>query len=85
MNTMFFYEHCFMKGKIGQYKLVFGACVAAVKCHSVLQHCVLIFFWFSGTMGCTLFTFKKRVHQQYIMSENQELTYHYTAFKTIFK
>jgi len=37
--------------------------VAAVKSRPVLHHCVVIFFWSSGTMECTcmLFTFENGV------------------------
>jgi len=37
---------------------VLSACVAAVKCRPVLHHCVVIFFWSSGTIDC-LFIFEK--------------------------
>jgi len=39
---------------------VLSACVAAVKCRPVLHHCVVIFFWSSGTIDC-LFTFENGV------------------------
>ena len=43
--------------------LVFGACVAAVKSRPVPHHCVVIFFWSSGSMECTcmLFTLENGV------------------------
>jgi len=45
------------------FRIVFSACVAAVKSRPVLHHCVVIFFWSSGIMECTcmLFTFENGV------------------------
>jgi len=44
-------------------QLVFSACVAAVKSRPVLHHCVVMFFWSSGTMecACVLFAFENGV------------------------
>jgi len=37
---------------------VFSVCVGAVKCCAILHHCVVIFFWSSGSMDCMLITFE---------------------------
>jgi len=37
-------------------QLLFSACVEAVICRLVLNHCLVIIFWSYGIMDCMLFT-----------------------------
>jgi len=45
------------------YLTYYSWCLVPVKRHPVLHHCVAIFFWSSGIMGCTcvLLTFENGV------------------------
>jgi len=58
-------------------QLVFSACAAAVKGRPVLHHCVVIFFWSSGSMECTcmLFTFENGV---LLMRYGASLVWHHS-------
>ena len=56
-------------------RLVFSACVAAIKCHPVLHHCAVIFSQSAGITSCMFLTFKNRV---LLMCKEASVLLHFT-------